>query len=602
MATLILETAIRATLIAGSTAAVLWALRIKTAAGRHLAWSAVVVAMLLLPLWSVSGLKLPLRVLRPASAISALVDAPRTGSSAIESAEGIAPAAPPLPVPPPFDWQRVVATVYVAGAGILLARLIAGTSQSRRLRRSAVTEDGLPTNSFLATPITIGWFAPVMILPSGWQRWSSGKLDAVLTHEREHIRRRDPLVQWLALLNRAIFWFHPLAWWLERHIAALAEEACDAAVLAAGHAPQAYANYLLDLARSVTQEGRRIRTVGMAMPGAGLRSRLGRILDGLSMPSVSRARAVATALLCLVSSGLFAAGTLGEQASPAKTQGENQKFAVASVKPCDGGAAPGPSERRVDAGGVSLNTITVPCQTVIEMIARAYMIFGNPPPLNSLNRFDPDKIAGAPAWARSERYAIEAKADGAPGPVVMMGAMLRALLEERFELKLHQELKDVPAFALTVAATGLKVTPADPSSCTTEAFIAGAAREAGDRPRCTSSLIFNGPNLTFKATGQSFDLVAQSLGPMLFGRVVVDQTAAAGIFNFSVEFARDENTPARAPVLTDPSSVPAAPSVFTAFEKLGLKFVSTKAPQAHLVIDRLSRPSPDNPLTPAILK
>jgi len=43
----------------------------------------------------------------------------------------------------------------------------------------------------------------------------------VLTHEWEHVRRRDPLVQWLALLNRSIFWFHPLAWWLERKLSEL---------------------------------------------------------------------------------------------------------------------------------------------------------------------------------------------------------------------------------------------------------------------------------------------------------------------------------------------------------------------------------------------
>ena len=72
-----------------------------------------------------------------------------------------------------------------------------------------------------------------------------------MIHEREHARRRDPLVQWLALLNRCVFWFHPLAWWLERKLAALAEEACDAAVLAGGHAPHDYARYLIEMARSV---------------------------------------------------------------------------------------------------------------------------------------------------------------------------------------------------------------------------------------------------------------------------------------------------------------------------------------------------------------
>lgn len=49
----------------------------------------------------------------------------------------------------------------------------------------------------------------------------------MLTHEREHVRRRDPLVRWLALLNRCVFWFHPLAWWLERPRAAQPSPYCD---------------------------------------------------------------------------------------------------------------------------------------------------------------------------------------------------------------------------------------------------------------------------------------------------------------------------------------------------------------------------------------
>ena len=57
-------------------------------------------------------------------------------------------------------------------------------------------------------------------------------------------------------LNRAVFWFHPLAWWLERRLSALSEEACDAAVLARGHDPFAYSEYLLGLARAMRRRAR----------------------------------------------------------------------------------------------------------------------------------------------------------------------------------------------------------------------------------------------------------------------------------------------------------------------------------------------------------
>src|SRR5438093_5274852 len=65
MASLLLECAVRSALIATATAMVLWAMRIKMAAPRHAAWTAVVVAMLLLPIWSAAGLKVSLPVLRP---------------------------------------------------------------------------------------------------------------------------------------------------------------------------------------------------------------------------------------------------------------------------------------------------------------------------------------------------------------------------------------------------------------------------------------------------------------------------------------------------------------------------------------------------------
>jgi hypothetical protein len=151
----------------------------------------------------------------------------------------------------------------------------------------------------------------VLILPDGWERWSAGHLDAVLTHEQEHLRRRDPLIQWFALLNRAILWFHPLAWWLTGRLSTLAEEACDAAVLRAGHSPQDYADYLINMAHAVSRQGRRLNVAGMAMPGSGLPARIRHILEEGSMTPRSRTRALCTLAFCATSSIICAAVTLG---------------------------------------------------------------------------------------------------------------------------------------------------------------------------------------------------------------------------------------------------------------------------------------------------
>ena len=56
MISLLLELALRAVLIAAGTALVLWALQVRSAVTRHAAWTAVVAAMLLLPLGIAGGL------------------------------------------------------------------------------------------------------------------------------------------------------------------------------------------------------------------------------------------------------------------------------------------------------------------------------------------------------------------------------------------------------------------------------------------------------------------------------------------------------------------------------------------------------------------
>ena len=111
-------------------------------------------------------------------------------------------------------------------------------------------------------------------------------------------------------MNRAVFWFHPLAWWLERRLSALAEEACDAAVLERGHDAREYSRYLLDLAREVRRAGTRVNVVAMAMPGSYLPQRVKKIINGVRAPKISRTRLACTALACAIPAVAFAAGTL----------------------------------------------------------------------------------------------------------------------------------------------------------------------------------------------------------------------------------------------------------------------------------------------------
>ena len=311
MERLFLECAVRAALIVGATAVVLYAMRVKAATAKHSVWTGVVALMLLLPIWTAWGPKASLRVLPPLTqSVANKTKAPIE----IFSTRSLRPT--------PVDTKlEVLFGAYLLGLCLLLFRLGLGTIRARRLVRDAVLHDGVLTSLLCAAPVTVGFFHPTVIFPEHWQQWPQAQFDAVLTHESEHARCRHPFVQWLALLNRAVFWFHPVAWWLERHLAALAEEACDNVVLARGYDRRTYSEYLIDMARSVKRSGVRLSIAGMAMPGSSLARRIRQILESSSVPRISRSRMACVCVACTVLSTALAAGTL-DPAQPNSSAGK----------------------------------------------------------------------------------------------------------------------------------------------------------------------------------------------------------------------------------------------------------------------------------------
>jgi GWxTD domain-containing protein len=313
----LLEAAARALLLALATGAVIRIMRVKTAAGRHAAWTVVLLGMLALPLWMLWGPKasLPVASSRPPTVWVMPAPAPAPGSrvettTETASRDNGARATSTESALRRVSWRTALVLVYGIGVLVLLGRLVVGTVQAHRLIRRAVHDGDHWTSDMCASPVTIGWFRPIVILPPRRDTWSDGQLAAVMAHEHEHARRRDPLVHWLALLNRAVFWFHPLAWWLELRLVSLAEAACDAAVLARGHKPADYCEYLLSLARTAAATGRRIDIVGMAMPGPSLSQRVDRILNHVPEPSLSSRRVACTVSACVLLSAIAASTTL----------------------------------------------------------------------------------------------------------------------------------------------------------------------------------------------------------------------------------------------------------------------------------------------------
>jgi uncharacterized protein (TIGR03435 family) len=651
---LFFELVVRTALIAAGTAAVLWVLRIRAASVRHAAWAAVVVAMLVLPLLLVAKVRMSLPVLAPAPTQVETRAGKAVTTSSHEAATRTIPdearwadfqESPTWKWSRPVDWRSGLLGLYGAGALLLLLRLVIGTVHANRLRRDAVIHDGRLTSDRCITPITVGWIAPVLVLPRGWDHWSNEQLTVVLTHEREHARRRDPLTQWLALFNRAVFWFHPLAWWLERRLAALAEEACDAAVLAAGHSPHDYAQYLLDMAHLVSRQRGRVRLVGMAMPGAGLSGRLRLILRGLPRAGVSRARLLCTIGFCTISSVVFAAGTLAERAAQQRSESPAQspaameiKFEAVSIRPCLDTGEPGGR-----GGGTSMRNAITPgyaswgCVTLSQLIDQAYG--GGPFPNNSLQntirmppgqRLDtPKRIRGGPSWVENERFAIEIRLSGDvttlagsrhhDAVLTAMAPALRSMIEDRFQLRLRKATEEQRMYALTAPAFNLTVSA--PDKCWKP--------EDYPRPPGLSRMELPPPPpgwegippCGYQANGrrvrgnESIQFTHISLGDLAkwlsreMDRYVLDKTNRPGRFSFRLEFAPDDNTPGitqsnqmftRAGAerwrRTPPDSADGdGPTIFKALEMLGLKLEQTKGPAEYLLIKSVQRPKPNLP-------
>jgi len=265
-----------------------------------------------------------------------------------------------------------------------------------------------------------------------------------------------------------------------------------------------------------------------------------------------------------------------------------QQFEVASLKP-----APVQDFEHCAGDGPSPGRLVIKCATLQSLIQSAYGLFGG----GRSVAFAPPHIAGGPAWINTDHYTLEAKAEGTPRAEMMNGPMLQALLEDRFKLKLHREMREIPIYNLTVAKSGLKL-QAVTEPCTPLDFAVMMAPP----PPGQKSPAFCGSNkmqfqkgliVVFDVHALSLADFAAQISPRL-DRTVIDKTGAPGIFDYHLEFALDDTTPGFLvprgvlPATADPAG---GPSIFTAITQLGLKLEPAKGPVEFLVIDQAEKPS-----------
>jgi uncharacterized protein (TIGR03435 family) len=213
------------------------------------------------------------------------------------------------------------------------------------------------------------------------------------------------------------------------------------------------------------------------------------------------------------------------------------------------------------------------------------------------------RIIGGPAWIRMERYTIIAKTDGRTPIAQMYGPMLRALLEEHFQLKLHRESREMPVYFLTVAKGGSKLKEAAEGTCIPIDLDHMEMPKPGEKPPnyCgNQSVHSNGKTFEMRAGALTMEEFTTGMFSNLMDRPVRDKTGLPGRYEFDLEFTPDSSMPmfsgwrggaggVTAGGLAPATLEPEGPTVFSALEKLGLKLEQGKAPVEVIVIDGVEK-------------
>jgi uncharacterized protein (TIGR03435 family) len=189
--------------------------------------------------------------------------------------------------------------------------------------------------------------------------------------------------------------------------------------------------------------------------------------------------------------------------------------------------------------------------TLAEMIRQAY-------------RAKYFQVSGGPGWVSTERFHIEAKAAGEPTRDQMLD-MLRALLEERFQLKVRREVREGNVYELVAARSGPKLK----ASTAESSFLRLYRHTPPELP---------GVSYSIHAQKVSMARLADDLTGTM-ARPVLDRTGISGEFDFKIDYAVEGHAEV-------------GPSMFTALqEQLGLRLQAAKAPVESLTIESAQRPA-----------
>jgi bla regulator protein BlaR1 len=462
------------------------------------------------------------------------------------------------------NWLLVVLGVWACGTIAIGARWMRRWLRLRAEVRKASPVElnvAIPARSS-ATPIepgVVGLFRPVLLLPEGiCERLTPSQMKTILAHEMCHVRRRDNLTAAMHMLVEAVFWFHPLVWWIGRQMIVEREAACDEAVLAQSGDREGYAEALLTVCKFYV-ESPLASAAGVA--GADLKKRIEWIMTprithklNLAKKMLLAAAATATVLAPIAIASLFAipTGTL------AQTQGAHgatfQSVTIRADEPSLLNVMIGVGPGRFNARGYTLR----------ELIAWGYDVQGS--------------LISGPA-ALDAKYSVDATAPGAfteanYTAIDAARAMVRTMLEEQFQLQVHHRAQSVSVYVLSAGGANVLMKAASPT-------------EPGPG-------IALGPTSIGGGALRMDDFV-EALSQRL-GHPILDQTGLKQTYDFNLDWKVNATPPA--------AGNPGGPSpdvLASALQsQLGLSLQPATAPAEMLIVDHVALPKSLAPARTAV--
>ncbi len=417
-----------------AAAVVARALKKRSAARRHLVWSAGIASALLLPLAQLSlpSWNVPVRYTPSPTQTTAApnhtqrVSASNTGArlnrqpvsrvrssaiSSIDRASNAERASLPVPMPNPRSatpdrslgipgptLTQALIGLWLTGAVIALLPWAFGIIARRRLFTRASDQLPQPWDQSLlvlrllgnipararvratndcVTPMTWGVVRPIVLIPANTD-WNESERRNALLHEFAHVHRGDCVTQFLSRAMCAIYWFNPIAWMVARNERLAREEACDDAVLRAGSRPSAYAEQLLEVANSFTQRSVAVAALTMARRSS-IACRLNGILDSARDRSPS-GRKLASLATCATFAVVPPLAALAPEFVRASTVSESIRQAGTTPNVVSAAeSVVAPAGRRVDTPPMLLPDIPRPSlSSTLSSTASAALVSAQP--------------------------------------------------------------------------------------------------------------------------------------------------------------------------------------------------------------------------------